>query len=289
MMPSALAWVITVVLALIDLALVALIVYLVIRLIDKKMFDRYDGYDDYLEPEEEQYEYGEDGATEAFDEGSDNEKCVEKESPDEISDEASDEVEGFCEDVTEETVAFGENRVGGAVAVLAERKKAPALAERKKAPTLKAAPAFARLFAPAAKLRIAPGPQLIYLMPPAPPEMLESVTVEEADRMMTDEEAFSYEKTDIISTEVYSGNKKAIVNVDAIGRVFEAGDVVSINTLKEKKLISQKVGWIKVLGKGVLDKPLTVIAQNYSASAVKMIVLTGGTAILAEGSPERRK
>ena len=46
---------------------------------------------------------------------------------------------------------------------------------------------------------------------------------------------------------------------------------------------------LEVLGKGSLDKPLTVIAQNYSASAVKMIVLTGGTAILAEGSPERRK
>jgi len=277
MMPSALAWVITVLLALLDLALVALIVYFVIKLIDKNSFDKYDD-DDYLMPEEtEQEEYEEADEAEVVDSAPYDDPIEELYG--ETVEEAADE----------ETDTAEEEKSGGAVAVLTEKKKAPALAERKKAPVLKAAPAFARLFAPPARLRIEPGPQLIYLMPPTTPEILESVTVEEADRLMTDEEAFSYEESDIISTEVYSGKKKTIVNVDAISRAFEAGDVVSINSLKEKKLISQNVGWIKVLGKGTLDKPLTVIAQSFSASAVKMIVLTGGTAILAEGSPERRK
>ncbi len=266
MMPSALAWVITVLLALLDLALVALIVYFVIRLVGKNAFGGFfGGDDDYLEPAQEDDRYTGEAETE---EGFDNNTAF--------------IIEEFEGKAVEEEKSCG-------VAVLPERKKAPALAERKRSPALKAVPSLARLFAPPARLRIEPGPQIIYLMPPSTPEILESVTVEEADRMMTDEEAFSYEETNMINAEVYSGRKKAVVNVDAISRAFEAGDVVSINSLKERKLISQNVGWVKILGKGVVDKPLTVIAQNYSASAVKMIVLTGGKAILAEGSPERRK
>lgn len=145
------------------------------------------------------------------------------------------------------------------------------------------------LFAPAPRLKLTPKPQLIYLMPPSIPQLLPSVSVDEANRMISDEDAFHCEETNILNTEVYTGRRKASINIDTISAHFAEGETVTLNTLKEKKLISEKVGHIKILGRGRLDKPLTVIAQNFSASAVKMIVLTGGQAILAEGSPERRR
>ncbi|MDE6408343.1 MAG: uL15 family ribosomal protein [Anaeroplasmataceae bacterium] len=40
--------------------------------------------------------------------------------------------------------------------------------------------------------------------------------------------------------------------------------------------MSSKVDYIKVLARGVLDKPLIIEAQDYSIDAIKMIVLTGG-------------
>jgi ribosomal protein L15 len=126
-------------------------------------------------------------------------------------------------------------------------------------------------------------------MPPAIPQLLDSVSADEADLLISDEDAFHCEETNIVNSEVYSGRRKASINIDVIGASFSEGDVVSLNTLKEKKLISEKVGHIKILGRGRLNKPLTVIAQNFSASAVKMVVLTGGSAILAEGAPKRRK
>ena len=48
--------------------------------------------------------------------------------------------------------------------------------------------------------------------------------------------------------------------------------------MKEKGLIGKDVLYIKVLGAGVIDKPLHVSANAFSLSAVKMIALTGGTA-----------
>lgn len=120
------------------------------------------------------------------------------------------------------------------------------------------------------------------------PEPLESVTVDEANDMMSDEEALKHEDTGFVNTEVYKGSKKAEINIDTISRNFEAGDTVTLNTLKQKGLVSKQAGYVKVLARGTLDKPLTVIAQNFSVSAIKMIVLTGGSAIVTYGSPERQ-
>ncbi|MBQ8409087.1 MAG: uL15 family ribosomal protein [Clostridia bacterium] len=154
---------------------------------------------------------------------------------------------------------------------------------------LRARRGLLRLFAPAYRPRLTPKPQLIYLMPPSIPQLLDSVTVEQANNLISDEDAFHCEETNIVNSEVYTGWRKASVNIDVISAAFSEGEVVTLNTLKEKKLISQKVGHVKILGRGCLDKPLTVIAQNFSASAIKMIALTGGTAILTEGSRKRRR
>ena len=168
-------------------------------------------------------------------------------------------------------------------------KETEELPESKQKPRLKARPKLAMLFAAPSRPRLEPKPQLVYLMPPAMPEIVGLITAKEADMLISDEDAFHCEETNIVNTEVYTGKRKAAVNIYTISQNFEVGDLVSINTLKEKGLISKKVGHVKILGKGYLDKPLTVVAQNFSASAIKMIVLTGGKAILAEGSPERKK
>ncbi len=130
---------------------------------------------------------------------------------------------------------------------------------------------------------------------PAPmpiPEHIDHVTVEEANKMMTDEVAISNEvfEADIEPEseyhEQYSGTKKAEINIDTISENFEAGTVVSLNTLKAKGLVSKNAGFVKVLARGMLDKPFTIIAQDYSVAAVKMILLTGGKVIVADPSPE---
>jgi len=73
--------------------------------------------------------------------------------------------------------------------------------------------------------------------------------------------------------------QKEIVNIDAISRAFAAGDTVSLETMIGKGLVSKKTTSVKILARGKLDKPLTVIADVYSIQAVKMILLTGGRVI----------
>ncbi len=56
--------------------------------------------------------------------------------------------------------------------------------------------------------------------------------------------------------------------------------MVDIDVLKEKGIVPKSETAIKILARGIIDKPLVVIADDYSADAIKMIVLVGGTAKL---------
>lgn len=248
-MPAPLAWSLTILLVFADLLLAGLIVYQIVLLIKGGRRE---------EPEDELEE-------------------APVPEPEEWI-----ESEGFEAEKTDGEISSVPVHVNAGMPVSTEKRSKPSN-------RLGAGRRLARLFAPPARLKIEPKPQLVYLMPPTMPTLLGSVTVEEADLMISDEDAFHYEETNIVNNEIYTGKKKASVNIDTIGACFSAEDVVTLNSLKEKKLISEKVGYVKILGRGRLDKPLTVIAQNFSASAVKMIVLTGGSAVLAEGSHERKR
>ena len=81
---------------------------------------------------------------------------------------------------------------------------------------------------------------------------------------------------DVISQGARQSGRRAEVNLDDVAAVFEDGDTVSLDTLREKGLIGAGAKRVKVLGRGVLDKRLTVIADDFSASAEKMILLVGG-------------
>ena len=76
-----------------------------------------------------------------------------------------------------------------------------------------------------------------------------------------------------------TGRTKSIINVDTLSRSFMPDDRVDVNILKKKSLIPYDTNYIKVLARGAIDKPLHVYANEFSLTAVKMILLSGGEAI----------
>ena len=67
----------------------------------------------------------------------------------------------------------------------------------------------------------------------------------------------------------------ATVNVDDLN-AFDEGAEVTIETLKEKKLIRRNSKLVKILGDGNLDKKITVKANKFSKSAKEKIEKAGG-------------
>ncbi len=105
-----------------------------------------------------------------------------------------------------------------------------------------------------------------------------TVDMEKADELITDSLAKNLMKRG--REAVYtSGNSKSIINVDTLSQNFAPGERVDVNVLKNKSLVPYDTAYIKVLARGIIDKPLRVCANDFSLSAVKMIALTGGEAV----------
>ena len=68
----------------------------------------------------------------------------------------------------------------------------------------------------------------------------------------------------------------AVINVDRLGRSFEAGSQVTPEALRERGLV-RKSRPVKVLGGGELDRALTVRAHAVSAAARAKIEAAGGS------------
>ncbi len=105
-----------------------------------------------------------------------------------------------------------------------------------------------------------------------------SVDVAHADSLITNSLAKSLLRRgeDVVVTD---GTRKRIVNVDTISRSFSSGETVDVNALKKREILPRDTAYIKVLARGSIDKPLRILANDFSLSAVKMIALTGGEAI----------
>ncbi|KGX90370.1 50S ribosomal protein L15 [Pontibacillus halophilus JSM 076056 = DSM 19796] len=71
------------------------------------------------------------------------------------------------------------------------------------------------------------------------------------------------------------GKEYAIVNLDTLNR-FEDGTEVTPELLLETGVVSKLKSGIKVLGKGNVEKKLTVKAHKFSASAKEAIEAAGG-------------
>ncbi|WP_077620231.1 50S ribosomal protein L15 [Bacillus sinesaloumensis] len=68
----------------------------------------------------------------------------------------------------------------------------------------------------------------------------------------------------------------AIVNLETLNR-FEDGTEVTPELLIETGVVSKLNAGVKVLGKGTLDKKLTVRAHKFSSTAQQAIEAAGGT------------
>ena len=108
-------------------------------------------------------------------------------------------------------------------------------------------------------------------------EPVQAITAEEVQSLMTDKEA---EESVEESSRIADKTKTGIVNVDVLSKTFEAGEKVTLDEIKKRVPgFNKKTTYVKVLARGLIDKPLTVEADDYSLDAVKMILLTGGTVI----------
>ena len=106
---------------------------------------------------------------------------------------------------------------------------------------------------------------------------VQSVAAEDVQRLMSDKEA---QESVVESARIADRTKTGIINVDVLSKTFDAGEKVTLAEIKKRVPgFSKKVTYVKVLARGVIDKPLTVEADDYSIDAVKMILLMGGKVI----------
>ena len=75
----------------------------------------------------------------------------------------------------------------------------------------------------------------------------------------------------------------AIVNLDTLAEVFDAGSDVTPEVLRERGLVRDARARIKVLARGEFAKKLTVRAHKFSASAAEKIAAAGGVAEVIAG------
>ncbi len=79
------------------------------------------------------------------------------------------------------------------------------------------------------------------------------------------------------------------VNLRDLEERFEAGDEVTPETLKAKRLIRKVSVDVKVLGVGELSKALAVSAHGFSKTAREKIEAAGGSVTWLRGEPVPRK
>ncbi|MBN1686844.1 MAG: 50S ribosomal protein L15 [Spirochaetales bacterium] len=68
-----------------------------------------------------------------------------------------------------------------------------------------------------------------------------------------------------------------VVNVATLDKKYADGETVSIETLREKRIVKKKSVIVKILGEGELTKKLTVQINAVSAQARAKIEMAGGT------------
>ena len=75
----------------------------------------------------------------------------------------------------------------------------------------------------------------------------------------------------------------AVVNLDTLAEVFDAGSEVTPDLLRERGLVRRTGALVKVLGRGEIAKQLTVRAHKFSGSAAQKIAAAGGAAEVIGG------
>lgn len=109
-------------------------------------------------------------------------------------------------------------------------------------------------------------------------EAEEVITSYNIDRFVPDQVV---EEMVVRKTTLRTGRME-IVNLDSLEQVFADGDLVNLETLQAKKLVSKKAKRIKILARGTFTKKLMVEADDYSKQAMKLIIFYGGRVVVLE-------
>lgn len=72
---------------------------------------------------------------------------------------------------------------------------------------------------------------------------------------------------------------RAEINLDVIADKFRYGELVTLDALKQKRLVSKRTDYVKILARGSLTKPLVIEAHDFSRAAEEMLKAVGGEAI----------
>lgn len=75
----------------------------------------------------------------------------------------------------------------------------------------------------------------------------------------------------------------AEINIGDLEELFEAGESITPQSLREAGILKKAFDELKVLGDGELTKKLSVSAHRFSASAKEKIEKAGGTVTIAPG------
>ena len=152
-----------------------------------------------------------------------------------------------------------------------------------------------RRIAPAAlALLPADGPSMEYL--PEPEPEVEELPEEEPETDVEEDGPITMVTSEMESLfdgysdpESYTGVRRGEINLDTLSDHFTSGETVTLNSLKALKLVPEQVGAVKVLARGRLDAPMTIVAQGFSQSARMAILEAGGEVIVTLPSEERRE
>ena len=111
-----------------------------------------------------------------------------------------------------------------------------------------------------------------------------SVNVQDVG-VLSDDEAAAMTETKYVAPRP-EGAKIELINIGTLSDNFADGARVDLNMLKRKKLADADADGFRVIGKNTLERSLTVAADGYNSSAVKMILLTGGRVIRLQEKKE---
>jgi large subunit ribosomal protein L15 len=67
-----------------------------------------------------------------------------------------------------------------------------------------------------------------------------------------------------------------VVSLDSLSKKFEDGDVVTLESLKERKLVKGYDVQVKILANGELTKKVVIEGLKVSANAIEKIKAAGG-------------
>ncbi len=76
----------------------------------------------------------------------------------------------------------------------------------------------------------------------------------------------------------YTRVEYACVNLDTLERVFSENSEVTLQKLRELRIVKGRIQRLKILGRGELSKPLTVRAHRFTSTARQKIEQAGGKA-----------